>query len=210
MSAGVEPGGAGGAGVDGSYVGEVTRAALKIVEFVGETMCLRTRGGSGGGEGREGPSCVAVQRAVMSRASRTLRAFAALVAQEPNMYPRNRSLRALCLTHADATRILSAMRSLAHAPGARSGGGGLRMDFCAGAVGWEDVVASGGCGWVWRGEEEHRRELLEVCGLLEEVDAALVDFVVSKMLEQAQLFLDMKSSNDWASVPASSSQKTST
>jgi len=147
-----------------------------------------------------------MQRAVMSRASSTLRAYVTLVAQEANMYPRNRSLRALCLTHADATRVLYAVRSLAHASGgAGSAGGGRRIGVGAGAAGWEEAGASGGGvggGWEWHGEEEHRRELQELSALLDQVDAVLVAFVVRKMLEQAQLFLDMKSSNDWASASA--------
>ena len=87
------PEGSGGVGpMDGSYVGQVAAATLKLIEFVSETMCRRSSTGSVCGEGGASRG---VQRNLTSRACSILGGLVARVAQETNMYPRNRSLRAL-------------------------------------------------------------------------------------------------------------------
>ena len=111
------------------------------------------------------------------------------------------SLRALCLMHADITRIISALADLTHCrQWGAAGVGSTAAGWGAGAASGEPrriegIGAKGG--WVW--EEENLRAFTSVCSLFTAVDARLVEFITGKIVEQAQLFLDLISANEWAS-----------
>ena len=105
------------------------------------------------------------------------------------MYPRNRTLRALCLTHVDLHRIRSALAALT------DGGTGMGIGWSVGGSGG-DVACSGqragaaGVGaWGW--SDECRQAFEDAARIFAHVDAGLVEFVVSKIVVQAQFFFDM-------------------
>ena len=126
-------------------------------------------------------------KAATTRVCNVLARVAALMGQERNMHPRSRSLRALCLTHADLTRIVLAVGSLIEGQEVRVRGVGWGGEGGNGERGAMDVQEAGG----WRGEEEERGACARIGRAFAAVDGMLVEFITERVLVQAQLYFDL-------------------